>query len=107
VEKQFNPSNAELDLIYHLLALLGAHPILHVSRKRVNKSRPTIDYTIIRTNAINHRRASSEGTVAKFKVCVKQSKVYEILIPHKKVESFLIVIIIIIIIIMFLFFLLL
>ena len=27
-----NPLNAELNPIYHLLALLGAHHILHVSR---------------------------------------------------------------------------
>jgi hypothetical protein len=32
----FNPLNAELNSICHLLALLGAHPILHVSRIRVN-----------------------------------------------------------------------
>jgi hypothetical protein len=31
-----NPSNTELNPIYHLLALLGAHHILHVSRIRVN-----------------------------------------------------------------------
>jgi hypothetical protein len=31
----FNPSNAELNPICHLLALLGAHHILHVSRIRV------------------------------------------------------------------------
>jgi hypothetical protein len=31
----FNPLNAELDPICHLLALLAAHPILHVSRIRV------------------------------------------------------------------------
>jgi len=31
----FNPLNAELNGIYHLLALLGAHLILHVSRIRV------------------------------------------------------------------------
>ena len=30
-----NPLNAELNSICHLLALLGAHPILHVSRIRV------------------------------------------------------------------------
>jgi hypothetical protein len=30
-----NPLNAELNPICHLLALLGAHPILHVSRIRV------------------------------------------------------------------------
>ena len=32
----FNPLNAELHPICYLLALLGAHPILHVSRIRVN-----------------------------------------------------------------------
>jgi len=32
----FNPLNAELKPICHLLALLGAHHILHVSRIRVN-----------------------------------------------------------------------
>ena len=31
-----NPLNAELNPICHLLALLGAHHILHVSRMRVN-----------------------------------------------------------------------
>ena len=31
-----NPLNAKLHLICHLLALLGAHPILHISRVRVN-----------------------------------------------------------------------
>jgi len=31
-----NPLNAELYLIYHLLALLRAHLILHISRIRVN-----------------------------------------------------------------------
>jgi len=34
---QFNPLNAELNPICHLLALLGAHHILHVSRIRVKK----------------------------------------------------------------------
>jgi len=33
----FNPLNAKLNPICHLLALLGAHHILHVSRIRVNK----------------------------------------------------------------------
>jgi len=32
----FNPLNAELNPICHLLALLGVHHILHVSRIRVN-----------------------------------------------------------------------
>jgi len=33
--KVLNPLNAKLNPICHLLALLGAHPILHVSRIRV------------------------------------------------------------------------
>ena len=33
----FNPLNAKLNPICHLLALLGAHPILHISRLRVKK----------------------------------------------------------------------
>jgi len=41
-DKVFNPLNAELNPICHLLALVGAHPIFHVSRirvKRVGKAR--------------------------------------------------------------------
>jgi len=34
VDNHRSPSNAELNPIYHLLALLGAHHILHVSRVR-------------------------------------------------------------------------
>jgi hypothetical protein len=33
--KDVNPSNTELNPICHLLALLGAHHILHISRIRV------------------------------------------------------------------------
>jgi hypothetical protein len=36
VSMKFNPLNAKLNPICHFLALLGAHPILHVSRIRVN-----------------------------------------------------------------------
>ena len=37
-EDEINPFNAELNPICHLLALLGAHHILHVSRIRVKTS---------------------------------------------------------------------
>jgi len=37
LKKEFNPLNAELNLICHLLALL-AHHILHISRIRVNNT---------------------------------------------------------------------
>jgi len=36
IEPLFNPLNAELNPICYLLALLGAHHFLHVSRIRVN-----------------------------------------------------------------------
>ena len=35
---KFNPLNTELNPICHLLALLGAHHIFHVSRIRVNEN---------------------------------------------------------------------
>jgi len=35
VKEIFKPLNAELNPICHLLALLGAHHILHISRIRV------------------------------------------------------------------------
>jgi hypothetical protein len=34
--------NAELNPICHLLALLGAHPILHISRVRVKEQQKTV-----------------------------------------------------------------
>ena len=34
--ERFNPLNAKLNPICHLLALLGAYHILHISRIRVN-----------------------------------------------------------------------
>ena len=39
LNKVLNPLNAELNPICHLLTLLGAHPILHISRIRVKRKR--------------------------------------------------------------------
>jgi len=52
----FNPLNAELNPICHLLALLGAHHILHVSRIRVKHSKilqsvHRVNLSAIRTNS--------------------------------------------------------
>jgi len=41
---RLNPLNAELNPICHLLALLGAHHILHVSRIRVKHVQPNCWY---------------------------------------------------------------
>jgi hypothetical protein len=38
----FNPLKTELKPIYHLLALLGAHHIIHVSRIRVKWLQSTL-----------------------------------------------------------------
>jgi hypothetical protein len=38
--RMINPLNAELNPICHLLALLGTHHILHVSRVRVKQTEP-------------------------------------------------------------------
>jgi hypothetical protein len=44
-----NPLNAELNPICHLLALLGAHHIFHVSRIRVNTSILHLQHTVSNT----------------------------------------------------------
>ena len=49
----FNPSNAQLNPICHLLALLGAHHILHVSRIRVKSHLPSAG--IIRSSPYSPR----------------------------------------------------
>jgi len=43
-EKYINPLNTELNPTCHLLALLGAHPILYVSRIRVKPASNGEDY---------------------------------------------------------------
>jgi hypothetical protein len=43
-QKTLNPLNAELNPICYLLALLGAHHFLHVSRIRVNPLQNTLHW---------------------------------------------------------------
>jgi len=49
---KFNPLNAELNPICHLLALLGAHHILHISRVRAKyiKLMHTEHYRTVKKN---------------------------------------------------------
>jgi hypothetical protein len=51
----FNPSNAKLNPICHLLALLGAHLILHVSRIRVKivRHKVLVLLTVARLSPLN------------------------------------------------------
>ena len=52
----FNPLNAELNPIRHLLALVGARHIVHVSRIRVNISLLSIqDSCVLRIPSNLHR----------------------------------------------------
>ena len=46
----FNPLNAELNPICHLLALVGAHHMLHVSRVRVNALHLKIKPCLVKTS---------------------------------------------------------
>jgi len=43
----FNPLNTELNPICHLLALLGAHHIIHVSRVRINYHYTALIYLLL------------------------------------------------------------
>jgi len=47
VPQLINPLNAELNPICHLLALLGAHPILHVSRIRDKRAGIAAVFTLL------------------------------------------------------------
>jgi len=49
----FNPLNAKLNPTCYLLALLGAHPILHISRIRVNVLRKPGGETFLCLNVWN------------------------------------------------------
>jgi hypothetical protein len=54
----FNFLNAELNFTFHLLALLGAYHILHVSRIRVKGLSYTVRYTSV---SAAYRRAIPLG----------------------------------------------
>ena len=46
IPELINPLNAELNPIYHLLTLLGAHPIFHISRIRFKQGGRTLKQRI-------------------------------------------------------------
>ena len=48
VTQYINPLNAKLNPICHLLALLGVHHILHISRIRVNSSQTLFSLNYIK-----------------------------------------------------------
>jgi hypothetical protein len=75
-----NPLNAELNPICHLLALLGTHIILHVSRIRVNillhiiPARYTIHRVYFYLTMLYMFRALLSPIVRSTKVCLRMCK---------------------------------
>ena len=59
-----NSLNAKLNPICHLLALLGAHPILHISRIRVKykQDKPLWNEKIIGRYGCSYKRRNKSGT---------------------------------------------
>ena len=61
VKHYINPFNAELNPTCHLLALLGAHPTLHVSRIRV-KMCDVIDKVLLLNISLKSMKCRYTGT---------------------------------------------
>jgi hypothetical protein len=48
---RIDPLNAEVNTISHLLALLGTHPILHISRTRVkDNNKISVNITLVQAD---------------------------------------------------------
>jgi hypothetical protein len=74
----FNPLNAELNPIRHLLALAGAHHFVHVSRIRVNQ-RPQRIFPIIFTwrNEIPYKAFRHNKAMSNILQIVRQKKKWQ------------------------------
>jgi hypothetical protein len=70
-----NPLNAELNPIRHLLALVGARHIVHVSRIRVNVHTKNVPFIASPSKtALSHGKPESAGTFRDIYDVQKQSK---------------------------------
>jgi hypothetical protein len=66
-----NPLNAELNPICHLLALLGAHHILHVSRIRVKDKYTYIDvHILMKLRYEGHKKGESGACCLRAMLCI-------------------------------------
>jgi hypothetical protein len=63
----FNPLNAELNPTFHLLALLGAHHILHVSGIRVKGMTWNFTLSILHAHICSHSRVQLRERRVKMK----------------------------------------
>jgi hypothetical protein len=62
----FNPLNAELNPFCHLLALLGAHHIFHVSRIRVKQGVPFFNYVLTQDNSTSPPLSRTDATCCSY-----------------------------------------
>jgi hypothetical protein len=69
----FNPLNAELNPICHMLALWGAHPILHVSRIWVNHSVPYFIIVQLTSNTVSHFSYKVSDWKGSQAICLKET----------------------------------
>jgi hypothetical protein len=70
IDLYINPLNAELNPICHLLALLGAHHILHVSRIRVKPSTHTPSKSFVNEISSPSTYTNTDGyTVSQYILC--------------------------------------
>jgi hypothetical protein len=83
----FNPLNAELNPTCHLVALLGAHPILHISRIKVNYAAVLAGLvsgfilTVTRGGGLNQRECFSQSLYSSVS-CNKKKFLQNNLIPN-------------------------
>ena len=68
--QDINPLNGELNPICHLLALIGAHHILHVSRIRVNDERMSWVAICLRYEVKNFAYCSFNNELANTRVLI-------------------------------------
>jgi hypothetical protein len=67
---QINPLNADLNPICHLLALLGAHHILHVSRIRVKEQRVVCYVAVVQDKVGANQGLNVLSLLEKYMQCV-------------------------------------
>ena len=70
--KYFSPLKAELNPICHLLALIGAHHILHVSRIRVNVQTKCDSWRIKGAIVMSVSESSAGDLMSEVKYCLSE-----------------------------------
>jgi hypothetical protein len=74
----FNPLNAQLNPICHLLALLRAHPILHISSLRVNLTTALHVSGVTMTHLQEHKTTVTTASGNRYTVLLSAAIVEEL-----------------------------